>query len=79
MSATARIASDPLGEGWNVFGTAAWTIDYGFLGAQTFWYLQVGFVIAGHVAALVLAHDRALVVFPDPRDAVRSPSTGCSG
>lgn len=29
-------------------------------------------MIAGHVAALVLAHDRALVVFPDPRDAVRS-------
>ncbi len=70
--AIAPLASDPLGEGWNLFGTAAWTIDYGLLGAQTFWYLQVGFVIAGHVAALVLAHDRALVVFPDPRQAVRS-------
>ncbi len=70
--ALAPLASDPLGEGWNVFGTAAWTIDYGFIGAQTFWYLQVGFVVAGHVAALVLAHDRALVVFPDPRQAVRS-------
>lgn len=34
--AIAPLASDPLGEGWNVLGTAAWTIDYGFLGAQTF-------------------------------------------
>ena len=31
------------------------------------WYVQVGALVLGHVAGLVLAHDRALVVFDDPR------------
>jgi len=29
-------------------------------------------VIGGHVAALALAHDRALVLYDDPRAALRS-------
>ena len=70
--ALAPLASDPLGNGWNLFGTAAWTIDLGFVSAELFWYLQVGFVVAGHLAALVLAHDRALVMYDDPRLATRS-------
>ena len=70
--ALAFLASDPLGDGGNLFGTAGWTIDYAFIGAETFWYLQVGFVVLGHVAALVLAHDRALVAFPNAQLAVRS-------
>jgi hypothetical protein len=32
----------------------------------------VGFVVVGHVAALVLAHDRALVMYENAREAVRS-------
>lgn len=66
------LISDPLGRGEDFFGTAGWTIDYAFIGAETFWYLQVGFVVVGHVAALVLAHDRALVTFPTVKNAVRS-------
>jgi hypothetical protein len=68
----AYLASDPLGEGWNLFGTAGATIDYGALSQNQAWYLQVGFVVAGHVAALVLAHDRALALYPDVKLAVRS-------
>jgi len=64
--------SDPLGEDWDLFGTAAATIDYGALSQNQAWYLQVGFVVTGHVAALVLAHDRALTLYPDSRHAVRS-------
>ena len=70
--AAAYLASDPLGRGWDLFGTATWAIDYGVLGPTLTWYLQVGFVVAGHVAGLVLAHDRALVLYADARDAVRS-------
>ena len=70
--AIAFLASDPLGEGWNLFGSATSTIEYGVLGATAIWYLQVGFVIAGHVAALMLAHDRALVLYERARLAVRS-------
>ena len=66
------LASDPLGEGWDLFGTASSAIDYGLLSQNAAWYLQVGFVVLGHVAALVLAHDRALVLYRDPKLAVRS-------
>ena len=57
------LASDPLGEGDDFFGTADRAIDYGVIGANATWYWQVGFVIAGHVAALMLAHDRALALY----------------
>ncbi len=70
--AMAYLASDPLGRGWDLFGTADAAIDFSVLGQNATWYLQVGFVVAGHVAALVLAHDRALTVYADHRLAVRS-------
>ena len=66
------LVSDPLGEGWNLLGTATAAIDYGVLGQTAVWYLQVGVVVAGHVAALVLAHDRALALYPGSQLAVRS-------
>jgi hypothetical protein len=70
--AISYLASDPLGQGWDVFGTAAGAVDYGILSQENAWYLEVGFVVAGHVAALTLAHDRALVLYPHTRLAVRS-------
>jgi hypothetical protein len=70
--ALAFLASDPLGDGSDILGTADQTIDYGLIGANATWYWQVGFVIAGHVAALALAHDRALALYDDPKLAVRS-------
>ena len=36
------------------------------------WYMQVAFVVAGHIAALILAHDRALALYSDSRTAIRS-------
>lgn len=69
--AVAYLASDPLGHGWDLFGTATWTIDY-FLDQNLAWYLQVGAVVLGHMAGLALAHDRALVLYGDARRAARS-------
>ena len=66
------LASDPLGKGWDLFGTASSAIDYGLLSQNATWYLQVSFVVLGHVAALVLAHDRALAIYGHAREAVRS-------
>ena len=66
------LASDPLGEGHDYFGTADRAIDYTIIGANATWYWQVAFVIAGHVGALMLAHDRALALYKDAREAVRS-------
>jgi hypothetical protein len=66
------LASDPLGDGSDLFGTAESQIDYTLIGANATWYWQVGFVVAGHVASLTLAHDRALALYDQARLAVRS-------
>ena len=66
------LASDPFGQGWDLFGTASIAIDYSLLSQNGTWYAQVAFVVVGHVAALILAHDRALVLYDNPRLAVRS-------
>jgi hypothetical protein len=65
--ATAYLASNPLGEeGTDLFGTATSAIDYSVIGATATWYWQVAFVVLGHVTALALSHDRALVVYSTP-------------
>jgi hypothetical protein len=66
------LASDPLGNGANLFGTSGYQIDYHIISYSAIWYVQVAALIAGHVAGLALAHDRALVMYPDPEEAVRS-------
>jgi hypothetical protein len=66
------LASDPFGQGWDLFGTASRGIDYGLLSNDATWYFQVGFVVCGHVAALILAHDRALVLYGQAKQAIRS-------
>ena len=66
------LASDPLGDGSDLFGTASTQIDYGVIGSTATWYWQVAFVVAGHAAGLTLAHDRALALYDDPKLAVRS-------
>jgi hypothetical protein len=66
------LASDPLGDGSNLFGTSDSQIDYTLVGANATWYWQVGFVITGHVAGLTLAHDRALAMYDRAKLAVRS-------
>jgi hypothetical protein len=66
------LASDPLGKGWDIFGTADKGIDYGIIGATGIWYVQVGALVTGHVCGLVLAHDRAIGIFERVKAAVRS-------
>ena len=41
------LLSDPLGDGSDLFGTASGGIDYGLLGANTIWYVQVAALITG--------------------------------
>jgi hypothetical protein len=70
--ATFYLASDPFGDGWDIFGTADRAIDYTYLSQNATWYVQVAVVVIGHVAALTLAHDRALTLYRDTKIAVRS-------
>lgn len=55
-------ASDPFGRGWDLFGTADWRIVFGPSQAWV-WYVQVAVIVLGHIAGVVLAHDRALAEF----------------
>ena len=66
------LVSDPLGRGWNIVGTADVVPDLTVLSPNTTWYVQVGALVAGHVAGLAVAHDRAVAIFPDRRAALRS-------
>ncbi|MCB0877570.1 MAG: hypothetical protein KDC46_01115 [Thermoleophilia bacterium] len=60
-----RLASDPFGRGWNLFGTDSFQVDYTTLSANAIWIVQVVAIVVGHVLALVLAHDRALEIEAD--------------
>jgi hypothetical protein len=66
------LASDPLGNGANIFGTSGFQIDYRIISYAAIWYVQVAALVSGHVGGLALAHDRALVLYKDPEEAVRS-------
>ena len=70
--AAGYLASDPLGNGADLFGTAHLAIDYNVISSNGIWYVQVGALICGHVAGLTLAHDRALAVYDRVREATRS-------
>jgi hypothetical protein len=71
--AVGYLISDPLGTGANLFGTANMQVNYLLISTSAIWYVQVAALVAGHVGGLILAHDRALVVFrDDPRAAIRS-------
>jgi hypothetical protein len=66
------LASDPLGNGANIFGTSTYQINYQIISYAAIWYVQVAALLTGHVGGLILSHDRALVLYREPQDAVRS-------
>lgn len=69
----AYLLSDPLGTGHtDLFGTASAGVDYNVLSANAIWYVQVAALVIGHVIGLMLAHDRALVYWPNYRRATAS-------
>jgi hypothetical protein len=64
--------SDPLGWGWNLFGTADYEIKPGIVDAAFVWYSQVALIVAGHVVAVYLAHLISLRFFGSVGKALRS-------
>jgi hypothetical protein len=67
-----RLASDPLGAGWNLLGTARFRPDIGIVGARAVWYTAVIAIVLGHVIAVYVGHVVALREFRDRRAALRS-------
>src|SRR5205085_10538176 len=54
------LASDPFGWGWNLFGTARYTVDLAILSPYVFWYFAVVMIVIGHLIAVLLAHNVAV-------------------
>ena len=65
------LASDPFGYGWDVLRTYDFQPNLAPLSPNSVWYVQVGALVAGHVAGLAVAHDRAISIFRS-RAALRS-------
>jgi hypothetical protein len=64
--------SDPFGRGWDLFGTATFQPNLTIVSPETVWYVQVAALVVGHVAGLAVAHDRAVSLFEERGDALRS-------
>lgn len=65
---TLALWSDPLGRGWDVFGTATLEVSYAFAAyPAVIATIQAGAVVLGHIAGIVAAHDRAVEVSPTGR------------
>ncbi len=66
------LASDPLGLGWDLFGTRNYFISIAIVDARFVWITSVAAIVIGHIVAVYLAHIMALRLFPDARRALRS-------
>lgn len=64
---TIALASDPLGTGGNWLGTRHWEVQSGLITPTGVAVLQITVIIIGHLLGTVLAHDRALRLFPAER------------
>ena len=62
-----RLLSDPLGRGWDVLGTADYVPNPAPLSFTAVSFVQFTALVAGHMAGLAIAHDRAVTIFPDRR------------
>lgn len=63
---TAVLWSDPLGRGWDVFGTAGLAVDTSVFehpGAVA--VVQAGAIVVGHVVGIVCAHEKAVALLPE--------------
>lgn len=49
-------ASDPLQQGWDLFGTARWQIQDDWVASSVIWTMQVSAVVIGHVVGAWLGH-----------------------
>jgi hypothetical protein len=66
------LASDPFGFGWNLFGTAGYRVDITIVDARFAWSIAVTAILIGHIAAVNLAHVKAMQVLDTRRIALRS-------
>src|SRR6516165_2644238 len=66
------LISDPFGFGWNLFGTSGYRVDIAVVGARFAWYTAVTAILLGHIAAVSLAHIKAMRLLSDRAAALRA-------
>ena len=66
------LLSDPYGRGWDLIGTGDFRPKLDVLSPNQTWYTQVVALVAGHVVALVVAHDRAVALVSPAERALRT-------
>jgi hypothetical protein len=66
------LASDPLGRGWDLFGTAGQQINYRVVATATIAIVQVVAILTGHVLGVFIAHDRAIADYTRSRQRLRA-------
>ncbi len=72
------LASDPLGRGWNLFGTREAAINIAVMNTKTAWYLALSAIVIGHAISVYLAHATAERLLTERGRALRAlvPITG---
>jgi hypothetical protein len=58
------LASDPLGRGWDLFGTITYVPEYSIVLEAWVAWVQVVLIVGGHVASLLVLHELALERLP---------------
>lgn len=66
------LLSDPFGIGWNLFGTAGYTIQLGWITPKTVWIFSAIAIVTGHVVSVGLAHWQALHSYRSTRRVILS-------
>jgi hypothetical protein len=66
------LASDPFGSGWDLFGTANYSMNISIINARILWFLSVALIVLGHVLAVYLAHRVAMRTFVDRSIALKT-------
>ena len=66
-----RALSDPFERGWNLLGTASALEDF-VASPKLVWFLEIGFIVVGHIVAVMAAHRIAVRLADSHRAAVNS-------
>jgi hypothetical protein len=66
-----RALSDPFEQGWNLFGTAD-AFETFVASPKLVWFLEIAFIVTGHIIAVMAAHRTAVRLADSHRSAINS-------
>ena len=65
------LASDPFGQGWDLWGTVDYRLNLTLINAKFVWYPSVGAIVLGHIVSVFVAHVISVAEVPDRKRALR--------